>query len=392
MTAVQGSVAAGWEPVRDAFAANLASGDEVGCGVAVYHLGRKVVDLWGGHFDADRTQPYAEDTLQLVFSTTKGITAIAVAMCVERGLLSYDEKVSNYWPEFAQFGKGEATVMQLLSHQCGLYTVDGEITLAEALDWSAITARLAATAPRWEIGSAHGYHALTYGWLAGELVRRVDGRSVGRFVQDEIVSKVGGELWIGLPESEEPRVSPMIGSLAGDDDASMDPAVKAMMEQFMGPNSPGGQALSLNGAFSVDGAFNRRDVHAAEIPAANGITNARTLARIYAATIGDVDGVRLLKPETVERARTTVTPLGEPDACLIMPTTFGMGFMTHGMFTPYAGPGSFGHPGAGGSVAFAHPERNLALAYVMNQMATNLANDRRAQSLTDAAVACADAS
>ncbi|MFM7127140.1 MAG: serine hydrolase domain-containing protein, partial [Actinomycetota bacterium] len=207
-----------------------------------------------------------------------------------------------------------------------------------------------------------------------------------------IVSPVGGELWIGLPESEEPRVSPMIGSLAGDDDPSMDPAVKAMMEQFMGPNSPGGQALSLNGAFSVDGAFNRRDVHAAEIPAANAITNAPTLARIYAATIGDVDGVRLLKkPETVERARTTVTPPGEPDACLIMPTTFGMGFMTHGMFTPYAGPGSFGHPGAGGSVAFAHPERNLAFAYVMNQMATNLANDRRAQSLTDAAAACADA-
>jgi CubicO group peptidase (beta-lactamase class C family) len=327
-----------------------------------------------------------------VFSTTKGIAAIAVAMCVERGLLSYDDKVSTYWPEFAQAGKGEATVAQLLSHQCGLYTVDGDISLAEALDWSTITARLAATAPRWEIGTAHGYHALTYGWLAGELVRRVDGRNVGRFVQDEIVSPVGGELWIGLPESEEPRVSPMIGSLAGNDDPSMDPAVKAMMEQFMGPNSPGGQALSLNGAFSVDGAFNRRDVHAAEIPAANAITNAPTLARIYAATIGDVDGVRLLKkPETVERARTTVTPPGEPDACLIMPTTFGMGFMTHGMFTPYAGPGSFGHPGAGGSVAFAHPERNLAFAYVMNQMATNLANDRRAQSLTDAAAACADA-
>lgn len=392
MSDVRGSVAAGWEPVRAAFAANLASGDEVGCGVAAYHRGRKVVDLWGGHFDVDRTRAYDEDTLQLVFSTTKGITAIAVAMCVERGLLSYEEKVSTYWPEFAQAGKGSATVAQLLSHQCGLYTVDGEISLAEALDWSTVTQRLAATAPRWEIGTKHGYHALTYGWLAGELVRRVDpaGRSVGRFVQDEIVSKVGGELWIGLPESQESRVSPMIGSLAGDD-SDVDPAVKAMMEQFMGPNSPGGQALSLNGAFGVDGAFNRRDVHAAEIPAANAITNARTLARIYAATIGEIDGVRLLQPDTVERVRTTVTPAGEPDACLIMPTTFGMGFMTHGMFTPYAGPGSFGHPGAGGSVAFAHPERGLAMAYVMNQMATNLANDRRAQSLTDAAAACADA-
>ncbi|MFM1751111.1 MAG: hypothetical protein RL119_73 [Actinomycetota bacterium] len=393
MSKVKGSVGRGWEPVREAFEANLASGEEVGCGVSVYHRGQKVVDLWGGHFDAERTTPYEEDTLQLVFSTTKGITAIAVAMCVERGLLSYDEKVSSFWPEFAQLGKESATVAQLLSHQCGLYTVDGDISLSDALDWSTITSRLAATKPRWEIGTQHGYHALTYGWLAGELVRRVDpaGRSLGQFVSDEIVTPVGGELWIGLPESQEPRVSPMIGSLAGGDDDTMDPAVKAMMEQFMGPNSPGGQALSLNGAFSVDGAFNRRDVHAAEIPAANGITNASTLARIYAATIGEVDGVRLVKPEIVDRARITVTPNGEPDTCLIMPTTFGMGFMTHGMFSPYSGQGAFGHPGAGGSVAFAHPERELAMAYVMNQMATNLANDRRAQVLTDAAAACADA-
>ena len=389
---IGGSVASGWEPVREAFAANLASGEEVGCGVAVYHRGRPVVDLWGGHFDQTRTRPYEEDTLQLVFSTTKGITAIAVAMCVERGLLAYDEKVSTYWPEFAAQGKGDATVAQLLSHQCGLYTVDGDLSLAEALDWSTITARLAATTPRWEIGTKHGYHALTYGWLAGELVRRVDPahRSLGRFVADEIVGPLSAEMWIGLPESHESRVSPMIGGLTQTPD-DIDPAVKAMLEQFMGPNSPGGQALSLNGAFGGDGTFNRRDVHAAEIPAANGIGNARSLARIYAATIGEVDGVRLLASSTVDQVRRTVTPDGEPDACLIMPTTFGMGFMTHGQFSPYSGPGSFGHPGAGGSVAFAQPEREIGFAYVMNQMATNLANDRRAQVLTDAAAACADA-
>lgn len=387
-----GAVVSGWEPVRDAFVANLESGEEVGCSVAVYHRGRKVVDLWGGDFDLDRTMPYDEDTLQLVFSTTKGIAAIAVAMCVERGLMSYSDRVVQHWPEFAEHGKDTATIAQLLSHQCGLYTVDGDITLAEALDWSTVTARLAATKPRWPIGSTHGYHALTYGWLAGELIRRVDPahRSVGTFVRDEIVEPLGAELWIGLPQDKEPRVSPVIGSLnAGADDIA-DPAIKAMMEQFMGPNSPGGQALSLNGAFSVDGAFNRRDVHAAEIPAANAITNARSLARIYSATLGSVDGVRLLDAATVDTARATVTPAGEPDACLIMPTTFGMGFMTHGPFSPYAGPGSFGHPGAGGSVAFAHPERELAVAYVMNQMATNLANDLRAQRVSEAAAQCAD--
>jgi CubicO group peptidase (beta-lactamase class C family) len=392
MTNVGGVVAEGWEAVREAFVNNLENSEEVGAGVSVYHRGNKVVDLWGGSFDVEKTQPYAEDTLQLVFSTTKGITAIAVAMCVERGLLSYDEKVSTYWPEFAQHGKADATVAQLLSHQCGLYTVDGDITLAEALDWSTITARLAATAPRWDIGTKHGYHALTYGWLAGELVRRVDPshRSLGTFVQEEIVSKVGGELWIGLPESQESRVSPMIGGLNSVPE-DMDPAVKAMMEQFMGPNSPGGQALSLNGAFGIDGAFNRRDVHAAEIPAANGISNARTLARIYSSLISEVNGVRLLKPSTVEKVRTLVTPENEPDACLIMPTTFGMGFMVHGPFSLFGGPGSFGHPGAGGSVAFALPEKEMGFAYVMNQMATNLANDFRAQRLAEAAVACASA-
>ncbi len=157
-----------------------------------------------------------------------------------------------------------------------------------------------------------------------------------------------------------------------------------------GPNSNGGRALSLNGAFSEDGVFNRPDVHAAEIPAANGITNAAALARVYAATFAPVDGVQLLEREVLDVARTTVTPENEPDACLIMPTTFGMGFMTHGAFTPYAGPGSYGHPGAGGSVAFAQPERELGFGYVMNKMASNLANDARAQRLTEAAAAAAD--
>ena len=149
--------------------------------------------------------------------------------------------------------------------------------------------------------------------------------------------------------------------------------------------------MFLNGAFAGEGLFNRRDVHAAEIPAANGITNARALAKIYAATFGPVDGVQLLGDAVREVARTTVTPEGEPDACLLLPSTFGMGFMTHGGMTAFAGPGSFGHPGAGGSVAFAQPERELAFAYVMNQMALNLANDARSTRLVDAAVAAADA-
>jgi CubicO group peptidase (beta-lactamase class C family) len=387
---IGGWIAPGWESVRRAFESNLSSGEDTGAAVAIHHRGELVVDLWGGSFDGG-DRPYDDSTLQLVFSTTKGITAIAVAICVQRGLIDYSAPVAHYWPEFGAHGKSSATVAQLLSHQCGLFSVQGEISLDEALDWETITARLADTEPEWPIGTNHGYHALTFGWLAGELVRRVDParRGIGQFVQDEVARPLGAEFYIGLPAELEPRVAPILGQpLQSDTD---DPAVKAMIEQFLGPASNGGRALTLNGAFSGDGVFNTPQVHAAEIPAANGITNARSLSRIYAATLAPVDGVQLLDDAVRDRARTTVTPTGEPDACLIMPTTFGMGFMTHGLFTPYAGPGSYGHPGAGGSVGFAQPERQLAFGYVMNQSARNLAGDLRAARLTDAAVAVIDA-
>jgi CubicO group peptidase (beta-lactamase class C family) len=395
MTNIIGTVAPGWEPVREAFAANLANTEELGAGVSAYHRGVQVVDLWGGWFDTERTVPYAEHSLQLVFSTTKGITAIAIAICVDRGLLSYDAPVSQYWPEFAAHGKGHATVAQLLSHQVGLYTVDGPITIDEALDWNTITARLADTAPRWPIGAAHGYHALTYGWLAGELVRRVDPthRSLGTFVQEEITQRLGIDLWVGLPAEFVKRVSPILAS-----QPNLDPAVAAMMAQFMGPGTPGGDALSLNGAFNAESAagglgtsvFNTSRVLAAEIPAANGVSNAPSLAKVYAATMAPIDGVQLISDAVRNVARVTVTPENEPDNCLIMPTTFGMGFMTSGPFSLFAGPGSYGHPGAGGSVAFAQPERQFSFAYVMNQMANNLAADMRAQALVDACTSVID--
>ena len=386
---VEGTTAPGWEALRSVLEASLEAGTDTGASVAVYHRGEPVVDLWGGHRDREHTVEYGQDALQLVFSTTKGVTATAVAMCVQRGLLSYDDLVCTHWPEFAAHGKESATVAQLLSHQCGLISVDGPITLTEALDWDTVTARVADTTPDWPIGTGHGYHTLTYGWLAGELIRRVDGRTPGRFVAEEISAPLGLDLWIGLPEELEPRVAPLIGGLTNRSD---DPAVQAIVDQMMGPSTRLGRALLLNGAFDVEGAFNRREVHAAEIPAANGITNARSLARMYAATMGTIDGVRLLDDETRDRARTTVTPDGEPDHCLMMESRFGMGYMTYApMFTPYAGPGSFGHTGAGGSLAFAQPERELSVAYAMNRMASNLAGDTRATQLIAAATAAADA-
>lgn len=381
---IDGFVEPGWERVRDVFQATLDSGEDLGASTAVFHRGRLVVDLAGGEV-APGGPPYDRDTLQLVFSTSKGITAIAVAMCVERGLLDPDGPVADVWPEFAARGKGAVTVAQLLSHQAGLITVDG-LTLDEALDWDVVTSRLAVAAPDWPLGRGHGYHAITYGWLAGELVARASGRPFAEFLRAEIVEPLGVELWMGLPEELEPRVSPLIRGV----DDTIDPAVKAMVEAAMGPATRGGRALSLSGAFNVAGAFNRSDVHAACLPAANCISKASALATVYAATLGEVNGVRLLQPATVDRARALITPVGEPDLCLIMPTTFGLGFMVHGPFTPYAGSGSYGHPGAGGSVAFAQPERDLAFAYAMNTMAANLAGDLRAQRLIEAATAVID--
>ena len=377
-----GTVAPGWEPVREAFDRNLESGREVGAAVAVYHHGVPVVELAGGSFDEAGTAPYTADTLQLVFSTTKGLTAIAVALCVQRGLLDYDARVTDYWPEFAANGKGDVTVAQLLSHQAGLAIVDGALTIHEVADWDHMAGLLAAQTPYWEPGTGHGYHAVTFGWLAGELVRRVDpkGRSLGTFVAEEVAAPVGAEAWIGLPPEQDARVSPLVT-----EPPSTDPAIRAVMQQFMGPDTPAGRALFLNGAFSPgDPVWNSPDFHRAEIPAANGISRAASLARIYSACVDEVDGVRLLEPATVQSASATVTPDGEPDRVLVFPTTFGMGFMTSGPFTPMLGPGSFGHAGAGGSLAFAHPDGHIGFGYAMNRMDSTLNGDVRALSLVEA--------
>jgi CubicO group peptidase (beta-lactamase class C family) len=320
-----------------------------------------------------------------VFSTTKGATAICVGILVDRGLIDYEAAVAEYWPEFAANGKAAVTVAEVMSHRAGLPVVDTTLSMADVLAWDPIVEALAAQAPVWEPGTAHGYHALTYGYLAGELVRRVSGKPIGEFFASEVATPLGLDFWIGLPEARESRVSPIIPS------PPPPPELAEMMEALTGPDTLAGRALSLNGAFAIteeDFVFNRREIHAAEIPAANGITNARSLARMYAACIGEVDGVRLLTPAIVDRARTRLT--SETDRCLQVETAFGLGFMTSGAFAPLGGPGSFGHTGAGGSVGFAQPEKGLAFGYVMNQMEANLAGDSRVAALTEALHSCVD--
>lgn len=380
---VHGEVADGFEAVADAFAANFAERDEIGASVCVWHDGHQVVNLWGGAANHKTEAPWSDETATIVYSTTKGAAAICVAMLAQVGAISYDEPVATYWPEFAAAGKERITVGQLMSHQAGLVYADPPLDLDALLAVTPVVEALAAQAPLWEPGTSHGYHALTYGWLAGELVRRVDGRSIGTYFAEEVAGPLGLAFWIGLPESEEHRVALLRPAPRPDGDDL------ELMRRIAGPGTTGGRALSMDGAMApVDGMlpFNTRAVRATEMPAANGIANAASVAKLYAATIGEVDGVRLIDATTVDQARTE-RAFG-PDESLVLDTRFGYGFMLHCDVLPMGADGAYGHYGAGGSLGCADPESGLAFGYVMNQMGQGIAGDPRAVSLLDAARSC----
>jgi CubicO group peptidase (beta-lactamase class C family) len=392
MTEIGGAVEPGFEGVADAFRANFEQHGEVGAAASVYVGGRKVVDLWGGVADRDAGTPYTEDSLQLVFSTTKGATAACANLLAQRGDLDIDAPVAEYWPEFKRHGKGDIPVRWLLCHKAGLPYVDAKLTLEEALAWDPMIRALEEQAPVWEPGTAHGYHATTYGWLVGEVVRRISGKSLGTFFHDEIATPLDLEFWIGLPDEQQARVAPLIqwgNSLA----ASSDPAMAELMAQFMGPDTMLGKALvAPNNVFSdAEGGFNNHAIRAGEIPAANGVTNARSLARFYGGLAGTVEGgpsEPLLTEEQVARASERQTT--GPDKCLFFETTFGLGFFVASPFAPYGGERSFGHTGAGGSVGFTDPENGIGFGYVMNKMMAGLNGDPRSGGLIKAVYAAID--
>ena len=385
MTEIGGSVEPGFEGVADAFRANFAEHGEVGAATSVYVGGRKVVDLWGGVADVATGSRYTEDTLQLVFSTTKGATAICAHLLAQRGDLDLDAPVAEYWPEFKAKGKGDIPVRWLLCHKAGLAYVDAELTLEEALAWDPMIRALEEQEPIWEPGTAHGYHATTYGWLVGEVIRRITGKTPGTFFHDEVAAPLGLEFWIGLPDDQHHRVAPLIDwSAEAKARAEADPAVAELMERFMGPDSMLGKALGAPSFVFADG-FDNPDLWRAELPAFNGITNARSLARMYAGVVGTVEGgpdAPLLTQETVARARELQT--SGPDKCLYFETTFGLGFFVSSLFAPYGGEQSFGHTGMGGAVGFADPEHGLGFGYVMNKMLQTLNGDPRSGGLIKA--------
>jgi CubicO group peptidase (beta-lactamase class C family) len=371
---IGGGVDEGYGKVADAFRRNFSSGQETGAAVAVYLDGHKVVDLWGGYRNGNAEAPWEQDTLVTVFSTTKGVASLAVAVAASRGLISYDAKVADYWPEFAQAGKDTISVRQLLSHQAGLAALRPLLTMDDLTNRQSMSAKLAAQRPAWKPGTRHGYHGITLGWYTGELIRRIDpaGRSVGQYFADEVAKPLGLEFYIGLPaEVDRDRVAHL----------DLLPGSRALLQLLTQP--PRSVAAMLN-PFSLTGRvstvvkglscpaedFNRDELRVVEMPAANGIGDARSIAKLYgSAAIGGSDIG--LTPDILDALRRPAIPptKGLRDKVLLIDTKYSLGFSRPGPAAVFgSSDNAFGTPGAGGSFGFADPDTGVGFAYVMNRL------------------------
>ncbi|MFE5556275.1 serine hydrolase domain-containing protein [Streptomyces sp. NPDC056544] len=378
---VHGTVAEGFEPVRDAFVRNFEVLGDRGAAVAVYRDGRKVVDLWGGTRDAEGTEPWTEGTAQIVRSATKGVAAAVPLLLHQRGLLDLDAPVGSYWPEFKTGGKERILVRDVLAHRAGIPALDRGLSAAEAADGVSGARAVAAQQPFWEPGAEHGYHAQTYSWLLSELVLRATGRTVGSVLAEEIAEPLGLEFWIGLPETEVHRVG-RVAPVEAPESAGLlrTRPRRNVSEAYADPDSLTRRAFAAIAPLPDE---NDPAYRAAELPASNGIGTARALARFYGATIGVVeDGARVFTPATTELAGREHS--AGPDRVLVVNTRFGPGYMLHGPASPLLSPASFGHPGRGGSLAFADPEAGIGFGYVTNALAKSVTADPRAQALVRA--------
>ena len=372
MTEIQGFAQAPFGAVKDAFAGNFAEGGELGARFTLVQAGEVVVDLIGGFADRAQTRLFAADTLAPVFSTTKAMAATMIARLVDAGKLDYGQPVADVWPEFAQAGKAAVTVEQALSHQAGLSGFPEPMEPSLWFDWDAVCARLAAMAPLWPPGTASGYHPGTFGLIAGEIFRRVDGRTLGRALREDVAEPLGLDLWIGLPDAEHGRVAEVRRPTGVPDFGALNAATRAA---FLEPwSAPAGRS---------EAAWRR-----AEFPGANGHATALALARLAGALADDgwLDGERILSPALIaEMARARIC--GQ-DLVLPAEVCWGAGVMRNAPGMVW-GPGesTFGHAGWGGSCLFADPERRLGGAYVMNRQSTALIGDPRSRRLIEAAYA-----
>jgi len=366
--------------VRDEFERNFAERGEIGASVCVMVDREPVVDLWGGVAERDSDRAWAEDTVSVVFSTTKGVTALCAHILAGRGQLNFAAPVASYWPEFAQASKEDVTVGMLISHRAGLPVVSAPLADGAFFDWDGMVTKLAAERPIWEPGSRHGYHAFTFGWLVGEVVRRISGKSLGEFVRTEIAEPLGLDLWLGLPGEVEPRVAPMgyADPQPGDEPSWL--SVVASTE----PESTEATMLLNTGGY-LDGAFNTPEAHAAEMGSVGAITNARALAGMYSGLASLVDGAAL--------ARMATTVAAGRDAMAFANSRYTYGFVPSidNRHEPSGlrdsmilSADAFGHPGLGGGVGFASPANRMSFGYTMNAMGPGTLLNQRGQSLVDA--------
>jgi len=378
---IQGHVAPGFEKVKDAFLANW-RGYEVGASCSVVYRGKTVVDIWGGYLDVEGSRPWRENTLVNVYSTTKGMGSLAAAVLADEGKLDYEAPVVEYWPEFGAAGKEKITVAQLLSHQAGLCGISAKITVQDLYDWDKMIHLLEAQKPHWEPGTAAGYHAVTWGYFPGELIRRITGKTLGAYFREKVAEPLGADFFIGLPDSEMDRVGDIIGPNRGR---------VAQKKVENPPQMPRFYPIALlNPSIRPFKDASSYAWRKAEIAAANGQANARGIARIYGALAngGEIDGIRIISPEGIKAAVKEEVTDNTPNLVTGRPMRFarGFGLNTEGHYGPSLK--AFGHSGAGGSIGFADPDANVAVGYTMNQMQLNLDDEPRAGFLVKAVYDC----
>ncbi|GBE24314.1 esterase EstB [bacterium BMS3Bbin02] len=395
MADIQGTVAPGFESVREVFAENFEKRDEVGAACAVYHRGEKVVDLWGGLRDPKSNAPWEEDTLVLVFSTTKGLSSLALAVAHSRGLFDYDEKVATYWPEFGAAGKQDVTVRQLLAHQAGVCAIDEKMDLELLGDPDQVATAIAKQEPLWEPGASHGYHTISLGWYESELLRRVDPqhRTIGRYFADEIAAPLGLEFYIGLPDdipasriakiqAEWFRVKMLF---------NLKKLPSKFVRDFLNPKTITARTFANPKVLGKPIRYNDREMQRIELPASNGIGQVRSIAKAYGvfATGGAELGITSATLEALT-APAVAPPSGSMDLVLHMDTGYALGFKKPSASHRFgSSDAAYGTPGAGGSFGFADPDLELGFAYAMNRLDYYLPDDPRERYLSEAAVASA---
>ncbi|MBB4683779.1 serine hydrolase domain-containing protein [Amycolatopsis jiangsuensis] len=385
MTTIHGFAEEGFGPVADAFRDNFARGAETGAALAIHHRGRLVVDVHGGLADATAGQPWNAGTVAVAFSATKGLLALAGYLAQQRGLLDFDAPVTSLWPEFGAHGKENTTIRDVFAHRAGLVALDTDLTFADLTRWTPVTTAIEAQRPQWEPGTDFAYHALTFGWLTGEILRRATGLRPHELLAEYLSAPLAADAWIGLPADIEPRVARIHPA-----PEVADAETRALFEKVMAMPAVL-RSMTLGGAlparFLGDGPadFNSPALHATEIPAANGIMSAAALSRIYAAAVSTIDGTpQLLDDKSIADA---VTPRSAGDGWPGVLTPPGIRFSTGFLVNGYPGrpllsDRSFGHDGANGGLGFADADAEIGFGYLNNQLANP--GDERANRLTAA--------